>query len=397
MNLPTSPPRIERLQVRNYRALRDVHLEKLTSLTVMLGPNGSGKSTVFDVFAFLSECFTSGLRGAWDRRSRFRELRSRDRDGPIVIEIGYREHSGGRLITYHLEIDETPKGPVVAREWMRWKRKHPGAPFYFLNYALGQGEVISGEEPEEKDDRISVPLTKPEVLAVSTIGQLAGNPRVQALRDFIVGWHMSYLSASQARSTPEAGPQEHLSQTGDNLPNVIQYLHELHPDRLEHIFTSLRRRVPRLEKVDPVLLDTGHLLLMFKDAPFTKGIQAKFASDGTIKLLAYLTQLYDPEPPPLIGIEEPENFLHPRLLRELAEECNLATERTQMLVTTHSPFFVDGLTPRQVWVLERGEDGYTRAKRTARMQGIDEMIKAGGSLGDLWIEGYFDCGDPLFG
>ena len=68
--------RITTLNVRNYRALRDVTLKELTPLTVLLGPNGSGKSTVFDVFAFLSQCFTDGVRKAWERRGRFRELRS---------------------------------------------------------------------------------------------------------------------------------------------------------------------------------------------------------------------------------------------------------------------------------------------------------------------------------
>ena len=84
------PPRITGLRVRNYRALRDLALTELTPLTVLLGPNGSGKSTVFDVFAFLSECFTDGVRKAWDRRGRFRELRSRDSRGPIVCCPGSR-------------------------------------------------------------------------------------------------------------------------------------------------------------------------------------------------------------------------------------------------------------------------------------------------------------------
>ncbi|MGB2819688.1 MAG: AAA family ATPase, partial [Phycisphaerae bacterium] len=100
-------PRIEYFRVRNYRALRDLELKRLTPLSVFLGPNGSGKSTIFDVFAFLSECFGPGLRKAWDKRGRFRELRTRGQDGPIVIELKYREVPGKPpIITYHLEIDE---------------------------------------------------------------------------------------------------------------------------------------------------------------------------------------------------------------------------------------------------------------------------------------------------
>ena len=121
-----APPRIESLEVRNYRALRNVHLRDLTPLTVLLGPNGSGKSTVFDVFAFLSECFTDGVRRAWDRRGRFRELRSRASSGPLVFALQYRERPGTPLITYHLEIDEREGMPIVAHEFLRWKRGKVG-------------------------------------------------------------------------------------------------------------------------------------------------------------------------------------------------------------------------------------------------------------------------------
>jgi predicted ATPase len=388
-------PRIETLRVHNYRALRDINVSDITPLTVLVGPNGSGKSTVFDVFAFLAECFSEGLRRAWDRRGRFKQLRTRGAEGPITVEVQYRERPDRPIITYHLEIDETSRGPIVAREWLRWKRGRYGAPFYFLNYERGAGKVISGDAPDAKDTRVDYPLTSPDVLAVNTLGQLAANPRVQALRDFIVGWHLSYLSTAATRGNPEAGAQEKLSQTGDNLPNVIQHLREQHPDRLENIFGVLRQRVPRLDKFDAEILTDGRLLLTLKDAPFDEPVLARYASDGTMKLLAYLIQLYDPEPPPLIGIEEPENFLHPRLLPELAEECEIAAGRTQLIVTTHSPFFVDRLRPEEVRVIYRDESGYSQIQRVAEMPGIKEFLSAGATLGDLWMEGHFSVGDPL--
>ena len=170
MNVHFSPPRVESLRVKNYRALQNMELKNITPLTVLLGPNGSGKSTVFDVFAFLSECFTEGLRRAWDRRGRFKELRSRDSDGLILIEIKYRERPDSPLIAYHLEIEEQKNAPVVAREFLRWKRGHPAAPFHFLDYRYGDGKVISGEMPEPQDERIHKPLSGPDMLAVNTLG-----------------------------------------------------------------------------------------------------------------------------------------------------------------------------------------------------------------------------------
>jgi predicted ATPase len=388
-------PRIESIKIENYRALRSLEMKDLTPLTVLLGPNGSGKSTVFDVFAFLAECFTEGLRKAWDRRSRFRELRSRGADGPIVIEIKYREASGMPLITYHLAIDEGARGPFVAREWMHWKRQSVGAPFRFLDYENGRGVAVSGEKPDANDRRIPIPLQSPELLAVNSLGQFEDHPRVSALRSFITGWYVSYLTADSTRGVPEAGPQERISANGDNLANVIQYLKEQHPERLRQILATLSERVPRLERVDTEVLADGRLLLQIKDAPFEQPILAKYASDGTLKMLAYLLVLYDPDPPPLIGIEEPENHLHPRLLPGLAEECRSATEHSQLFVTTHAPFFLNALRPDEVRVLYRDERGHTQARRTADMRGIREFMEEGATLGDLWMEGHFEVGDPL--
>ena len=159
--------------------------------------------------------------------------------------------------------------------------------------------------------------------------------------------------------------------------------------------STLVRRVPRLERVETDIMADGRLLLQIKDAPFARPILAKFASDGTLKMLAYLTLLYDPDPPQLIGIEEPENQLHPRLLPELAEECRGASARTQLMVTTHSPFFVNGLRAEELWVLYRDEQGYTGAERSSEMQGIKEFMTEGAQLGSLWMEGHFNVGDPL--
>jgi len=390
-----SPPRIEALTVRNYRALREVSFTDLRPMTVLLGPNGSGKSTVFDVFAFLSECFSTGLRKAWDRRGRFKELRSRGVEGPIEFELRYRERKDDPIITYHLSVDETSRGPIVAAEWLQWRRGASGKPFRFLDFTNGCGEVISGEAPEATDRRIKEELDASEALAVNALGQLAKHPRVAALRRFITGWSLSYLTADHTRAVPEAGPQEHLSQTGDNLANVIQYLREQNEDLLKKILDKLRQRVPRMDRVDAALMGDGRLLLLLKDAPFDRPILAKWASDGTLKMLAYLVALYDPAPPALMGLEEPENHLHPRLLYELAEECREASAHSQLIVTSHSPFFLDAMKPEEVWILNRDAKGYTEASRAVDLIGISEHMDAGAKLGQLWMEGFFGVGDPM--
>jgi predicted ATPase len=197
-------PRIEYLHVQNYRALHDLELKNITPLTVLLGPNGSGKSTVFDVFAFLSECFTVGLRKAWDKRGRFKELRTRGADGAIEFELKYREQPESPIITYHLAIQEGSRGPYVAAEWLQWRRgRQSGRPFRFLDFERGAGRVISGDMPDEQDQRVEERLDSPEMLAVNTLGQFAKHPRVSALR----GLSPVGISHTSPRTRPARCPK----------------------------------------------------------------------------------------------------------------------------------------------------------------------------------------------
>jgi len=385
-----SQPRIEELHVTNYRALQEVHLRDLTPLTVLVGPNGSGKSTVFDVLSFLSEALQSGLRQAWDRRGRARELRTRGQNGPLFIGLMYREQTDAAVNYYTLKIDELHGIPVVTDEKLVMNADPSGRGELILHYRNGEGSVFTRDSPET-----FTPLRSSDLIAVSSLGQLASHPRVAALREFITDWHVSYMSIPETDGQSEAGPQEHLSRSGENLANVVQYLSRQHPGHLECIFHTLARRVPRFENVLAEEMADGRLLLRIKDAPFNDPILARFASDGTLKLLAYLVLLNDPDPPRLIGIEEPENFLHPRLMYSLAEDFRTASERSQLLVTTHSPYFLDALRPEEVRVLYRDEHGYTQTQRVADLYGVKEFMEHGGLLGDLWMEGHFNVGDPL--
>ena len=401
-------PRIESLRVQNYRVLRDITFKKLTPLTVLIGPNGCGKSTVFDVFAFLSECFSHGLPQTWSDRGGIRELQSRGANGPVVIELKYREEEkrqlpeGGEsnkspspLITYHLELDEIKGAPVVAKEELLWRRKQHGRPFQFLSYHRGEGEAIPGNAPDEDAERKKQPLRSPDLLAVNTLGQLREHPRVAALRDFISGWYLSYLSVPQMRELARVGIARQLSPTGDNLANVMQFLEEQRPEQLRKIRAALSRRVPQLEEVLTETMRDGRLLIQIKDRPFKDPILARYVSDGTLKLLAYLCVLYDSDPPPLIGIEEPENFVHPKLLRELGEECLVASKTSQILVTTHSPYLLDALKPSQVRILNRGDDGFTTTQSVSDMPLIKDYLLEGGLLGESWMQGMFDLSDKL--
>jgi predicted ATPase len=365
---------IEGFRVRNFRALRDVTLGKLsgpiackplTPFTVVIGKNGTGKSSLFDAFGFVADCLATDVETACDMKSRggIERLRSKGIAEPIMFDIYYRESAAERPITYELIIDVDKSGrPFVAAEVLKQRRKRQsfGRPFPFLRLYHGKGQVWAGEdaleiEGEEDNTRTQVELTDPRQLGIATLGTLKEHPRIKRFRDFLKGWYLSYFYPDAARSLPGAGPQRHLNVHGDNIGNVVQFMEREHKDRFANILTRIARKIPGISKIDTEITADKRVLLRFNDGAFADPFFAQQMSDGTLKMFAYLLLLEDPDPPPFICIEEPENGLYHKLLESLAQEFRShATGRKnapQIFVTTHQPYFVDALSPEEVWIL----------------------------------------------
>lgn len=393
--------RIESIRLKNYKVFRDVHLKDIPPFFVVVGANGSGKTTLFDVFGFLHDCLKGTVRQALDKRGRFREVLSRDADGDtILIEIQYRMMITGveRLVTYSIEIGEQAGSPVVKRELLRYKRRRYGSPFHFLDFSNGEGYAITNEEDFNRaDEELEREMQKVagDTLAIKGLGQFERFKAANAFRQLIESWHVSDFHISAARGRKEAaGDSEHLSETGDNLPRVAQYLFEQHPETFQRILDTMARRVPGVASVEPRLMDDGYLTLRFQDGSFKTPFLDRYVSDGTIKMFAYLVLLHDPRPHPLLCVEEPENQLYPRLMGVLAEEFRLYANRGgQVLVSTHSPDFLNATRLDEVcWLVKRG--GCTEIRRARDDAQIAAYMAEGDLMGFLWKQGFFEGADP---
>lgn len=394
--------KIESIRLKNFKTFRDVHLRDIPPFLVVVGANGTGKSTLFDVFGFLHDCLKSNVRQALDKRGRFKEVMSRDSAGKsILIEIQYRMPIAEveRLVTYVLEIAERKGQPYVKREILRYKRGRYGSPYHFLDFADGAGYAITNEEDFNKSDeeleREPQTLNSPDILAVKGLGQFGRFKAANAFRQLIESWHVSDFHISAARGRKEAaGNSEHLSESGDNLPLVAQFLFEQHPETFQQLLLTMARRVPGIRTVEPKLMDDGYLTLRFQDGSFKTPFLDRYVSDGTIKMFAYLVLLYDPLPHPLLCVEEPENQLYPRLMTELAEEFrSYATRGGQVLVSTHSPDFLNAVGLDEVcWLVK--EAGGTQIRRAKDDEQLAAYMAEGDQMGYLWKQGFFEGADP---
>lgn len=406
---------IEGFRVQNYRALRDVTLgrlshqqqgEPLTPFTVVIGKNGVGKSTLFDAFGFIADCLSHDVETACDMKQRggFERLRSIGVIAPIKFEIYYREAPNERPITYELSIalDQTGR-PFVEAELLKQRRKGQthGRPFPFLRLNHGKGLVWAGEEAVETEGREedsaqeSVELTDLRQLGIATLGTLKEHPRIKRFRDFLKGWYLSYFYPDAARSLPSAGPQRHLNVHGDNIGNVVQFMEREHKDRFRSILDRIAAKIPGIKSIDTKITDDKRVLLRFNDGAFDDPFFAQQMSDGTLKVFAYLLLMEDPDPPPFICIEEPENGLYHKLLEALAQEFRShATGKKnapQIFVTTHQPYFVDALSAAEVWILEKGIAGYSTVQRVSDLEIVKNLVAEGMPLGGLWYSDYLDA------
>ncbi|MDR2115179.1 MAG: AAA family ATPase [Planctomycetaceae bacterium] len=394
---------IKGIRIKNYRVLRDISLgsihtpamstdsessstgEPLTPITVVIGRNGYGKSTLCDALGFIVDCLKSDAEQACVRRGGFDKIASEGSDRIIEFQIRY----GNLLYSLCITADDY-NVPFVYAETL----SHIGSEFgnrntmnFFANN--GAGKVVHPNSESVSD----IHLADRRRLVLSTLGNLTQFPDIVSFREFLDNWYLCYFSPDSARKTPLAGPQRHLSRHGDNLANVIQYWEREHEGRLNDMLGRVLGKVLGITHIETFQTEDGRLLLRFFERGLQKPFYAPQMSDGTLKLIAYLLLLGDPQPPPFICFEEPENGLYHKLLGAFIDEIrhwSNGQAGSQFFITTHQPYLVDALTPKEVWILDKGSDAFASVRRANDDPIVRNMVEEGMPLGALWFSEYLD-------
>ncbi|MCA2701305.1 MAG: AAA family ATPase [Microcystis sp. M179S2] len=393
--------KIVSIKIKNYRMFKNIHIRDIPPFCVIIGANGTGKSTLFDIFGFLRDALKNNIRQALQIRGGYREIITRGQEQEdIEIELQFRMKilDTERLVTYQIIIGQNNNRPVIKREILRYKRGEHGKPFHFLDFQLGQGYAITNEEdfskPDKELDREEQQLESNDILAIKGLGQFQRFKAATAFRSLIENWHVSDFHISEARGSQEISYAEHLSPTGDNIATVAQYIYQQYPKIFQQILEKMKQRVPGISSVEAKETEDGRLILRFQDQAFKDPFIDRYVSDGTMKIFAYLILLFDPNPHPLLCVEEPENQLYPTLLKELAEEfAHYSDQGGQVFVSSHSPDFINAVPLASIFWLIKSQ-GITQIHRAADSEILKNLVAAGDLPGYLWNQGWFKGVEP---
>ncbi|WP_271936026.1 AAA family ATPase [Microcystis aeruginosa] len=389
--------KIVSIKIKNYRMFKNIHIRDIPPFCVIIGANGTGKSTLFDIFGFLRDALKNNIRQALQIRGGYREIITRGQEQEdIEIELQFRMKilDTERLVTYQIIIGQNNNRPVIKREILRYKRGEHGKPFHFLDFQLGQGYAITNEEdfskPDKELDREEQQLESNDILAIKGLGQFQRFKAATAFRSLIENWHVSDFHISEARGSKEISYAEHLSPTGDNIATVAQYIYQQYPTIFQQILEKMKQRIPGISSVEAKETEDGRLILRFQDQAFKDPFIDRYVSDGTMKMFAYLILLFDPNPHPLLCVEEPENQLYPTLLKELAEEfAHYSDQGGQVFVSSHSPDFINAVPLASIFWLIKSQ-GITQIHRAADSEILKNLVAEGDLPGYLWNQGWFE-------
>lgn len=400
------------IALKNYGSLKDIKMGKLYSvqdqaelgnMVAIIGPSGNGKSTLADAFGFIYDCLITDVESACESNNRggFDKLVSQNSDGSIEFELYYKESSQSRPITYELRIDKDSSGrPYVLEERLRQRRpgNTRGRPLSFLHIRNGKGIAFEGKEGGQEDDgsfdgdKVDVELSDNRKLGIVTLGAMKQYSRIEQFLSFLKSWYLCYFTPDAARQMQTSAPAPYLNRIGSNINNVAQFMFRENPSEFKKILSDIQTKIPSIVKIAPVKLDNGQMVLQFWQQGFDQPFYSQRMSDGTLKLFAYYLLLHEKNPRQLVFVEEPENGLYHQYLSDLASEMRRSVGTgysKQLFVTTHSPFFVNALSPDEVWVLEKAADGFSTIKQASSYDFVKELVEEGVEVGDLWYSKYF--------
>jgi predicted ATPase len=364
---------IKTLTVENYKSLKNLRIP-LNPLTVLVGPNAAGKSNILDCLAFIADVIRDGtIRNALVTRGGFGDIVwGGDPNRSVEISLAGRLDTGkNKLFEYSINIG----GPnLIIQEESGFLPGSKDEKFTFHR---------DGNTLKYNDSTSSV--SDGMVISISQLSE------ANTLREKIINWSFFDFQLSQMKSYQPVAKQTRLNSDGSNVATVLHWIHSEEPEVFHRVEELLKVAIPEVDRLLSPLTPNGRTYIAWRETNFTNRIPAWNMSEGSVRLVAVLVALLAPEPPSLVTFENPEVHLHPLQMEYLADILKEASQRTQILITTHSPYLLNYLPLESVLVVKK-QAGQTLVERPGNSSNLKKLLQELG-LGEAWYTGHLG-GNP---
>lgn len=381
---------LQSLRLKSFKAVRDSGMIKFTPLTVFIGNNGSGKSSIIEGLEMLHTLVTSDLDAAITPWRNFRDIlnkavshklenkpgqRARPYHGnPISLDL-YSRLENRINMRYSIEIaDGITSRPgendlFIKQETLNQKKGRNIPSFDFTRDDRGH---VTGKYTVDEEEFIDMRLPDGTSLLNLVSSRL---PYDIPLRDFIENWQfVSLIPQNMGSERRQNRTTSHirLEKDGSNIAEYLLQLRDRDPLAFEEIISTLHLVLPYSQDLQVALRYELERTVYLQLTEENFKVPGWLLSTGTLRILALLALLRHPEPPPLIIIEEIENGLDPSSVDLIVNEIRDATEsgKTQVILTTHSPYLLDRLLLDHIILVERFE-----GQPVFRRPGDDEHLQ----------------------
>jgi predicted ATPase len=345
----------ERIRVDGYRRLHALDLP-LRPLNVLIGANGSGKTSFLEVFSLLAASASGKLKDAIGNAGGITALLTLDRAKVIsfVLSMSVTEKLA---FQYELGIKSTGISYQIETETL--ERLGPERVQFFRRQKTFGESLLSPDYINYQGDYSFQPLET----ALSLLKTYGGLDSFQHQLSFISSYHaIDVGNRSSIRLPQPLRPADSPGNDGEDLVSCLFSLRENDRDGYETIEDTLRVAFPGFERLDFPPVAAGTVAMVWKDKNFSRPLYMNQLSEGMLRFLWLTTLLASPKLPAVTLIDEPEVSLHPKLLRLFVELLREASQRTQLIVATHSSQLVRFLNPKEVITFDLEEDGLVKAQ-----------------------------------
>lgn len=395
-------PALTAIEVTNFRSIAHARVG-LGPLNVLVGPNGSGKSNLLDVIRFLGDSVRSDLGPALDVRGGFENVLFRGaktRRIAIEIEAQVTQHSSPTardvysLSFRYLGATRTRRSYLTLTREESFQFKRTAKQGRRITIKGGQIEVVDERANRDPSTRRQE-LLRSDSLGLATLPKLSedeGGRQVNQIADLFATFRVVEIDVIAARGPAAVDSGTTLASNGSNLSAFLYRLREHDPENYELLLEDARAFIPGLETIHFEGVGGGEnsVVLALEERWLPGLTKLADASYGSVRALALLAVLYDPDPPGLTCMEEIDHGLHPHLFDRLIDRLREASGRTQFLLASHSPALVGRLRTDELLVCERDhETGATVVPAVSReqMDLMAERVEDRLDLGEMWFSG----------